>query len=200
MLPEQFVIFSALLSSIGGFTYIRDTLQGKTKPNKVSWFLWALAPLVAFFIQKNEGVGWANLLTFMVGFLPLLIFISSFVNKKSYWKITKFDCICGVLSIIGISIYIFTSNAIISVFLLILADGLAVLPTLKKSLEDYTTESYMTFLLGMFGSTIVILSIHHYSFLYLGFPIYIFIADTLLFLFMYPKTNNFLRKYIFRLI
>jgi hypothetical protein len=194
MLPEQFVLISAALSLIGGSTYIRDTLGGKTKPNKVSWFLWALAPLVAFFIQYNEGVGWANLLTFMVGFIPLLIFLISFVNKQSYWKITAFDVVCGILSFCGILIYIFTQNAGMSVLILIASDGFAVLPTLIKSLKHPETESYTTFLFGIIGSAIVVLSVHNYSFLYLGFPVYIFIADILLFIFIYPKSNKFLRK------
>ncbi len=198
MLPEQFVLISALLSLIGGSTYIRDTLKGKTKPNKVSWFLWALAPLIAFFIQRSEGVGWTNLLTFMVGFIPLLIFLVSFVNRQSYWKITKFDVICGVLSLIGIYLWIFAENSVMAVLFLISADGFAVIPTLRKSLKHPETESYTTFLCGIVGSFIVILSLPQYSLLYLGFPLYIFIADMLLFLFMYPKTNAFLRRILLK--
>lgn len=199
MIPEQFVLLSAALSLIGGLTYIWGTLKGKTKPNKVSWFLWALAPLLAFFIQRSEGVGWANLLTFMVGFIPLVIFLASFVNKQSYWKITSFDIACGVLSLVGIALWLFANDPVLAVIFLIAADGLAVLPTLRKSLMNPETENYRTFLFGIFGSAIVILSLQEYSLLYLGFPLYIFIADTLLFLFMYPKTNTFLRKHLLKL-
>lgn len=198
MLSEQFVLISVVLSLIGSSTYIRDTLKGKTKPNKVTWFLWALAPLIAFFIQKNEGIGLVNLLTFMVGFMPFVIFLSSFVNKNSYWKITTFDIICGSLALIGILFYVFEKNAIIAVLILIIADGLAVLPTLRKSFYHPETESHTTFLFGIIGSGIVILSLPQYSLLYLGFPLYIFIADVLLFLFIYPKTNSILRKCFLR--
>lgn len=200
MLPEYFVIFGAMLNLFGASTYIKDTLKGKTKPNRVSWFLWALVPLIAFFIQRNEGVGWANLLTFMVGFVPLIILIASFVNKQSYWAITKFDIICGLFSLAGILFYLLASNAVVAVMLLILADGLAALPTLQKSLKYPETESYTTFLCGVGNSTITLLSLHTFSFLFLGFPVYILIMDILLFLFIYPKTNHWIRKNIFKTI
>jgi len=39
------VILAVVLNSIGGVMYIKNTLVGKTKPNRVTWFIWALAPL-----------------------------------------------------------------------------------------------------------------------------------------------------------
>lgn len=48
MLNENFVYVGVVLSFLGGLSYLIDTLKGKAKPNKVSWFVWALAPLIAF--------------------------------------------------------------------------------------------------------------------------------------------------------
>jgi hypothetical protein len=102
MLNENFVYIGAALSFLGALSYLIDTLKGKAQPNKVTWFVWALAPLVALWPTLQQGVGVQSLLTFMVGFNPLLIFLASFVNKKAYWKITKLDLTCGALSILGL--------------------------------------------------------------------------------------------------
>src|SRR5918992_4551489 len=32
--------------ALGALSYLIDTLKGKVQPNKVSWFVWALAPLI----------------------------------------------------------------------------------------------------------------------------------------------------------
>ena len=48
MIDERFVIIGAFLSMIGQLTYAIDTVKGKIKPNRVTWFLWALIPLIAF--------------------------------------------------------------------------------------------------------------------------------------------------------
>ncbi len=72
--------------------YIRDTLIGKTKPNLVSWSMWALAPLIgtgaAIFAHADL---WATVRIFLAGFIPLLVIVASFANKQSYWKLGLFD-------------------------------------------------------------------------------------------------------------
>ncbi len=77
MLDPNFVILGAAIGFIGGISYLVDTLKGKTKPNKVTWFFWSLAPLIAFAGELDKGVGLQSLMTFMVGFSPLLIFLAS---------------------------------------------------------------------------------------------------------------------------
>jgi len=99
MINEKFVLVAAALNLAGSSTYAWNTIKGKTKPNRVTWFLWALAPLIAFAAQLGEGVTWASIMTFMVGFGPLTIFIASFFDKKAYWKISKLDIVCGLLSV-----------------------------------------------------------------------------------------------------
>ena len=94
MLDEKWVILGAVLNFSGTATYLIETLKGKVKPNKMTWLLWALAPLVAFSAEISQGVGLQSLLTFMVGFGPLLIFIASFINKEAYWKISRLDYFC----------------------------------------------------------------------------------------------------------
>ena len=99
MINENFVFLGLALSILGGLSYLIDTLKGKTKPNRVTWFFWAAAPLIAFVAEIQQGVGIQSLLTFIVGFNPLLIFIASFVNKKAYWELRKVDYFCGLLAV-----------------------------------------------------------------------------------------------------
>lgn len=102
MLPTSFVIVGMIIGSIGAFWYLVDTIRGNVKPNRVSFLLWSIAPLIAFTAEIQKGVGIQSLMTFSVGFLPLLIFLASFINKKSEWKLTRFDLACGMLSLLGL--------------------------------------------------------------------------------------------------
>src|SRR3989344_8750184 len=86
------VVLSAAISVAGSSVYIRDTLRGTTKPNRVSFFLWSLAPLIGTGAALSAHAdGWATVRIFMSGFMPLLIFGASFINPKSYWRLTTFD-------------------------------------------------------------------------------------------------------------
>ncbi|MEK7096738.1 MAG: hypothetical protein AAB859_00300, partial [Patescibacteria group bacterium] len=71
MINENFIYLGILLNSIGSISYIIDTVKGKVKPNRVTFFLWALAPLIIFFSEIKQGVGMQSLLAFVVGFWPL---------------------------------------------------------------------------------------------------------------------------------
>lgn len=141
MIDEKFVYLSVLIIFIADFAYTFDTIKGKIKPNRITWFLWALAPMIAFASQLQKQVGMESLLTFMAGFGPLMVFLASFVNKKSVWKISKFDIGCGTLSVVVLILWVLTNNPIIALLLSILAGGLAAIPTIIKSYFAPETET-----------------------------------------------------------
>lgn len=181
MLDEKWVIVGALFSVIGTISYLVDTLKGKAKPNKVSWALWALAPMIAFGAEISQGVGLQSLMTFMVGFGPLLVFIASFINKKAYWEIHKLDIVCGSLSLLGILLWVITKVGNIAIFFSILADGLASVPTVVKSWRFPNTESSTIFLFSGVNATLTLLTIETWNFQHYAFPVYILAIDVLLF-------------------
>ncbi len=180
MIDERFTILGVLLGLIGTYSYVKDTIQGKTKPNRISWFMWALAPLIAFAAQIQKGVGLTSLMTFSVGFSPLLVLLASFVNKKSEWKLEKLDIICGVSSFIGLILWALSREPNVAIFFSILADVLASIPTVIKSYKYPETENYKIFLFGLINSGIALLTVKEWNFETASFPIYIFCITALL--------------------
>jgi hypothetical protein len=63
MLNHGFVILGTLIGAAGSVAYLIDTVKGKVKPNRVSFLLWSIAPLIAFFAQIKQGVGLEALMT-----------------------------------------------------------------------------------------------------------------------------------------
>src|SRR5690554_429016 len=98
MLNENFIFLAIIFNIASSYSYLKAVILGHAKPHKVTWFLWALAPLVGFSAQLAQGVGLVSLMTLAIGSGPALIFAASFLNKKSDWKITKFDLFCGSIS------------------------------------------------------------------------------------------------------
>lgn len=175
MISDKFVIFAALLNLWGSLGYANLTLKGKVKPNRVTFSLWALAPLVAFGAQIGKGVGLQSLMTFMVGFGPLLVLIASFMNKSAYWHLQRFDYICGGLSLLGLALWLITGEGNLAIALAILADGLAALPTVYKSYIAPQTENWFLYFLGVISAIITLLTIDKWTFAYWGFPVYILV-------------------------
>jgi hypothetical protein len=190
VISDKFVILGALINLIGSSRYVIDTLRGKAKPNRVTWFLWALAPLIAFGAEIGQGVGLQSLMTFMVGFGPLMVFIASFVNRKAVWKITGFDIFCGILTLLGLILWLLTRHCNIAIAFSIFADGLAALPTIVKAYRQPETESYLVFMNGAISAGITLLTIDHWTFAYYGFPIYILTTCVLLFILIRIKPQK----------
>lgn len=165
----------------GGGSYLISTVKGKTKPNRVTWFLWALAPLIAFSAQLHEGVSvLGSLTTFMVGFNPALIFIASFVNKKAYFKATRLDYVCGALAILGLIGWKLSHDANLAILLAISADALAGVPTIIKSYKEPETENYKVFIGGFLSAAITLLTIKVWHFANYAFTLYILLICLLL--------------------
>lgn len=173
MIDERFIYLGLLFNIFGTAKYIIATLRGQTKPNRVTFFLWALAPLIAFAAQLQEGVGISSLMTFVVGFNPLLVFIASFVNKKSEWKLHPIDKVCGILSLLGLLLWMVFQTGIIAIVFSILADALAGIPTVVKAYHEPETENPWPFIGGVISATIALLVARAYDFATIAFPIYI---------------------------
>ncbi|MBI3103695.1 hypothetical protein HYZ05_02020 [Candidatus Daviesbacteria bacterium] len=180
MLNENFVIVGAILNLIGSLNYLIATIKGGVKPDRVTWLLWSIIPFIAFTAQIKQGVGLQSLMTFMTGFTPLMIFLASFLNKKSYWRLGHLDIICGILSVIGILLWYITKTGNTAILFSILADGLAAIPTVVKSYHAPETEDYKVYLLGASSAAITLLTIKVWSFAYFAWPIYILIVTLLL--------------------
>lgn len=191
MLNPNFVFLALLIEFIAGLSYLLDTIKGKTHPNKVSFFLWSLAPLIAFFAQINQGVGIQSLLTLSVGITPLLILIASFLNKASYWKITKFDLICGVLSLLGLLLWGVSKDPNIAILFGILADGMAAVPVVVKSYTHPESESAYPWLAFSFAALITLATLNQWRFAEFAFPVYLVLIDLLIFILVKFRINRF---------
>lgn len=173
MIDERWIYLGFALSFYGGFSYLIDTIKGKARPNRVTWFFWALAPMIALAAELQKGVGLPALLTFSVGFNPLLIFIASFINKKSYWELKKLDYFYGSLAFLGIIFWKITGEGNVAIFFSILADALAGAPTIIKAFHEPESESETIYLFGIINAGITLLALQTWDFAHWGFPVYI---------------------------
>jgi hypothetical protein len=159
VIDAHFAILGALIVLTGNAAYALDTVRGNTQPNRVSWSLWALAPMIAFAAEVVQGVGLGAVLTLAVGFGPLLVVAASFLDPKAYARMTPFDAGCGVLSLIALGAWAATGRGNVAILLSILADFLAAIPTIRKAYRYPHTEHAVAFLSGVVGSTITLLTI-----------------------------------------
>jgi hypothetical protein len=184
----QYLVFvGAAVNLIGAIPYIKDTLKGKTKPNRVTWLMWTISPMIATFAAISNGVTWAVLPVFMAGFLPLLVLISSFINKDSYWKLEIFDYLCGFFSVLALILWAITKDPVIAITFSIISDSSAAMPTIIKAWKHPETETGSIYIISLLCTFTSFFAIKVWNFSSTAFPIYLIIISSIIIFSIYRK-------------
>lgn len=179
---QWLVLLSAAIGLTGAFAYIRDMFAGKTKPNLVTWGLWAFAPLIATGAALSANADpWATVRIFMSGFGPLLIFIAAFIVSQSYWKLSVFDYACGALSLVALGSWLLADSPSAAIVFAAVADLFATIPTMMKAWRFPETETVYTYFVGLFTASIVMPVIPVWNIENAAFQVYLLVANTALF-------------------
>lgn len=182
-LAHWLVIVSLVLSLTGSVAYIRDIFLGKSKPNLVTWGLWAFAPLIATGAALSAHAdAWATVRIFMSGFGPLLVFLFGLFVPQKHWQLSMFDYLCGGLSIIALVAWLGADEPLTAILLAAIADLLASLPTLVKAWKYPKTETIYTYFIGLFTASLVIPSIPIWNIENSAFQMYLLVVNTTLFM------------------
>lgn len=123
----------------------------------------------------SQGVGPVAFMTLAVGLGPLAIFIASFVNKRSSWKITKLDLACGAVSLLALLLWWLTSDSNLAIGFSIVSDFMAAVPTVIKSFQAPETESAGAYRNSVIHSVLTLLTIKQWTVGAAAFPLYILI-------------------------
>lgn len=167
------VLIGVTVQLIGIFSYVKTTVQGVTRPNRVTWLMWSIAPLVATAAGIASGVTWAVVPVFVSGFAPLVVFFTSFVNRNSYWKLTKFDYICGLFSLLALVFWWLTKRPDIAIGFAMASDGAAAVPTIAKGWTHPETETLAPFATGIVNAISSFFAIRVWNFASYAFPVYL---------------------------
>ncbi len=119
------------------------------------------------------------LYTLLIAIMPFIIFFASFYDKKAYWRISKFDIGCGILSLLALILLITTNQPSLALVSSVLADFFAALPTLLKSYKHPNTETTAAYALEIISSGVTLLTVHSWIFANYFFAAYILFMNAL---------------------
>lgn len=180
MLDPRFTILAGVISVACCVGYANGTLRGRNQPNRVTWGMWTVAPMIAFAAQISQDVGLQSVFTFAGGFGPLIVLVATFVNQEAYWRLTLFDLTCGLLSVTAIVFWAITGKGLVALVLSVVADFLAAVPTITKSYRAPVSESGYPFLFGVVTAVITLLTIKDWTLANSAFGVYVLFTDGLI--------------------
>ncbi|MEQ1849839.1 MAG: hypothetical protein ABL890_04595 [Candidatus Peribacteraceae bacterium] len=178
---QHIAILGLIINLACAIPYIRDTLIGKTQPNRVSYFLWFAIPLIGIAASWSEGVTWALVPVISASLIPFSIFLASFFDPRAYWRLRPFDYLCGALSILALVLWYVTNDASVAIVLSIIADLFASIPTVVKLWKYPDTETKITYAAGLMSAITGLFTLSMWSIFESAFPLYLIFMNGALF-------------------
>lgn len=162
-MKEAISAIAVILTFAAYIPYYRDILKGKTHPHVYSWSLWGLLTVLLVALQIKGGAGPATWVTAAAGILCIgVVFLSLKGGKKD---ITTSDTIVAILSLIAIGFWLVADQPVVSIILVIIADGLAFIPTIRKSWHKPYTETLLLYVTNALRFFLALAAVETYTFL-----------------------------------
>ena len=188
---EQIIgVLAGVLEFSAFILYYISIFQGKTRPNRATWFaLTVVGVLIAasYYASGARETMWIPV-SYVVG--PLIAFLLSIKYGEGGW--TVFDRLCLLGCFVGIVLWKVSHSPEITLFFSILVDFLGILPTLKKSYLDPLSEDKRAWLVTTLASALNIFAVSVWTFSIGAYPVYMLFLNGAItaLLFFSPKNSK----------
>jgi len=162
-MKEIIGIIAVALTFIAYVPYFRDILKGITRPHIYSWFLWSLLTVLLVFLQIEGGAGPAVWVTIGAGLMSIGVVLLSFKNGKK--DITKSDTVVAILSLAAIGFWLIVEQPVVSITLVIIADLLAFIPTVRKSYNHPYAETLSLYVTNALRFMLALFAVEQHTYL-----------------------------------
>ena len=185
---ETIGIIAGILAIGGYIPYIISILQGKTKPNKATWFIWTIVGgLLAF---SYLAAGDIKAIWLPMGYFlgPLIAAILSIRYGYSTWS--RLDTICILVAAISIIPWLLAKNAMFKLLINVLIDATGALPTIVKTYREPETEDFTAWSIFFIANILELFAITEWNLAGI-YPIYLFfLAGSIVFFIVFGKAKN----------
>ena len=169
---------AALLAILQAIPYIRDIFRGKTKPHLYTYLIWSIVTALAFLGQFAAGGGPGAWTTGVMAIITIGVLVLCF--KYGTEDITSFDAVFLVAALLAIIPWWLTKDPMYSVILATAIDVLAFLPTIRKTYNDPTSETLISYISNLFRHPLSILALSAYSITTVIYPASLFVMNGIL--------------------
>lgn|SRR5512143_1076316 len=165
--------------SVAGFVpYAIDTVSGKAKPNRATWWIWSVLGVIAFASYLSAGARdsiWAPA-GYMVGQIAIAVLSLRF-GKGGFGRL---DAACLIGAGAGLAIWAVTSIPMAALGTVMIVDALGAVPTMAKAYHDPGSESLNGWLLLCAGNGLNLFAIGTWSLEVAAYPVYFFVINAII--------------------
>jgi hypothetical protein len=165
---------AGLLSAICTLPYVVSTVQQKTKPHRVTWWVLCTLEFVMLVNQLSAGGGSTIWLPLSAAIGHFILALLSIRYGEGRW--TKFDAGLIVAALFSFVILTQFNSPLLALGWTISIDFLGFLPTLHKARRAPETESLSSWIINFAGTSLNLLAVEQWSGSAAILPLYLFVG------------------------
>lgn len=155
--------------------YILDTVRGKTKPERATWFIWSVLGIIAFVSQVGLGAQWSLVFAGLDALGSVITFSLSLKFGVGGW--TLLDRVALTIAAVGVVISLIAHEPVIALLGVILADVSGTILTIRKTFLAPNTETTISWLLVGTGALSGVLAVGKLDWALILYPAYLMVAN-----------------------
>ena len=169
------VVLSSFVMIGGMIPYIKDIIQGKTKPRIISWFIWTCLTGISFFASIVERQYPTAILMFFSMLSTLSVVILGWKDRQG--GVSKLDVICLIGTIIGAILWAIFNSPSIAVIAMVCIDFVGGVPTQVHCWKKPHEETRFMFIMSGVSALLTFLAIQEWKVTAFAFPLYLFLIN-----------------------
>lgn len=172
---SMLVLLSFIISILGVLPYLYFAVIGKVRPQRTTWGIWTVLLVLSIVAYKQSGA--EESVWFIVGDLIITaaVFVVSLFHGSGGF--TQTDRVVLLIALVGSLVWLFSSLPFWQLLGLIVADVVAVFPTIAKVIREPQSESATTFWASSVAAFFGILSVGVWDPVLIIYPLYLYTAN-----------------------
>lgn len=194
-LPSVLALIAGIFLISGYFPYIYEVIKSKTKPSRVSWFIWSLSTAIILFGVTGTGTHEAIWVPIADAIGCFVIFVLSIPKGVGGW--TKTDKISLSVCFASLLIWWYTGSILVALLANLVVYTSGYIPTIAKSIKDPESESlfaWTLFFIGVLLNLVVIIIGNDTGFTVWLYPIVLVLTVGTLYYFLIRKVKTNKKK------
>jgi hypothetical protein len=176
------------ISLLGFVPYIIAIAQGKTRPNRATWWIWSVVGAMlcaSYYASGTRHALWVPL-SYVIG--PLATALLALKYGEGGWD--RFDRTCLAASLLSLVVWWLARSPLVALLANLGIDLLGAVPTIRKAYRAPEAESLLSWLVFLLADTLNVCAIGTWSLATALYPVYLFIlAAVLVTLLMRPRVT-----------
>ncbi len=171
----------AVIALAAALYYVYDIVKGSTRPQSITWGVWALAAVLGFTTSRAGGAGPGAYVVGVYVLLTVVVFVLSLFPRYGKPDHEPYDILVVALAVGGLIAWQFFNLPLnFAAAIAVTADAIAFWPTLRGSWRQPDTEPVQVWAADAVAAFLGVLAVTERNFASMAFPLWLAFGQSLI--------------------